>query len=115
MTCLEANVDMISSIFKRPVLGIHNRSYGAVFDLIECIVHRCFSYATKDTRYTYEYLKGELTSPAVTKVVVLAHSQGGIILSAALDMLLVDLPSEVFEKLEIYTFGYVNPLRATST
>jgi hypothetical protein len=105
-----ANIDMISSIFRRPVLGIHNRSYGVVFDLIECIVQRCFSYATKDTRRTYEYLKAELTDPTATKVVVIAHSQGGIILSASLDMLFADLPSEVFEKLEVYTFGYASSI-----
>jgi hypothetical protein len=98
---------MLSSIFRRPVMGIHNRSYGAVFDIIECIVQRCFSYATKDTRRTYEHLKAELINPNITKVVVIAHSQGGIILSAALDMLFADLPSEVFEKLEVYTFGHV--------
>ena len=39
----------------------------------------------------------------------------GVILSAALDKLLVDLPSEVLEKLDIYTFGYTHLLRTTGT
>ncbi|KAF8542015.1 hypothetical protein BDD12DRAFT_877312 [Trichophaea hybrida] len=112
---LQANIDMLSSIFGPPVSGIHNRSYGAVFDIMECVVHRCFSYATKDTRRTYEHLKVALIDQNITKVVVIAHSQGGIILSAALDMLFADLPSGVFEKLEVYTFGcaanhFNNPL-----
>ena len=99
---------MISSIFQRPVMGFHNRTHGAVYDLFECIVQRTFSHVTSDTRETYRYLKGRLTCKDVSKLVVLAHSQGGIILSAALDMLLADLPNEKLKKLEIYTFGYAH-------
>lgn len=100
-----ANVDMISLIFRRPVEGIHNRTYGMVFDLIECLVQRCFSYSTKDTRVLYDHLKSILLDPATEKCVVIAHSQGGIILSTVLDSLFADIPSGAFKKMEIYTFG----------
>ena len=113
LTCLEESVNMISSIFQRPVTGFQNRTHGVVYDLIECIVQRSFSHITEDTRRTYLYLKGELKKQTVTKLVVLAHSQGGIILSAALDMLLTDLPCDQLEKLEIYTFGYAYLPRTT--
>ena len=113
LTCLEANVNKISSIFQRPVTGIHNRTYGAVYDLFECVLQRCFSQITGDTRATYRYLKGRLMCKEVIKLVVLAHSQGGIILSEALDMLLADVPSENLKKLEIYTFGYAHLFRTT--
>lgn len=104
------NIDMLSSIFKRPVVGVHNQTYGTVFDLMECLVQRCFSYSTEDTRIIYRHLKGVLMNREITKVVVVAHSQGGIILSTALDSLFADVPSDAFDKLEIYTFGYVSHL-----
>ena len=107
---------MLSSIFQRPVCGIHNRSYGLVVDLLECVVQRCFSYPTTDTRRTYDHLKEFLIQEDIKKLVVIAHSQGGIILSSALDMLFADLPSEALEKLEIYTFGYAaSPSRGLAT
>lgn len=102
---MTANVDMLSSIFKRPIVGIHNRTFGVVFDLMECLIQRCFSYSTEDTRIMYQHLKSILMDPKITKVVVIAHSQGGIILSTALDSLFADLPCGAFDKLEIYTFG----------
>lgn len=66
-----------------------------------------FSYSTEDTRIIYQHLKAVLMNREITKVVVIAHSQGGIILSTALDSLFADVPSDAFDKLEIYTFGYV--------
>ncbi|KAG0633965.1 hypothetical protein HOY80DRAFT_988791 [Tuber brumale] len=113
---LQANVDMISEIFGRPVTGIHNRTYGTVFDLVECLIQRCFSYSTKDTRVLYDHLKSVLLNNNIHKCVVIAHSQGGIILSTALDCLFADVPSGAFEKMEIYTFGcaanhFNNPIR----
>lgn len=108
LTCVTANIDLLSSIFKRPVVGIHNRTYGVVFDLMECLVQRCFSYSTEDTRIIYQHLKSVLQDQRITRVVCIAHSQGGIILSTALDSLFADVPSGAFDKLEIYTFGFVS-------
>lgn len=105
---MTANIDLLSSIFKRPVVGIHNRTYGVVFDLMECLVQRCFSYSTEDTRIMYQHLKSVLQDQRITRVVCIAHSQGGIILSTALDSLFADVPSGAFDKLEIYTFGFVS-------
>jgi esterase/lipase superfamily enzyme len=53
-------------------------------------------YTTKDVRAAYNNIKKALisTNPELKKVVVIAHSQGGIILSMALDNLLSDLPRE---------------------
>jgi hypothetical protein len=102
-------VDLIHRIFRRPVHAIPNRTYGMIFDLIECVVQRCFSYSTQDTRFVYkklgEYLDPKI-SPEISKLVVIAHSQGGIILSNVVDMLLADIPLENLRKMEIYTFGY---------
>lgn len=66
----------------------------------------------------YDYVKETLVGSAVQKVVLIGHSQGGIIISMVLDMLYADLSSHDVEKLEIYTFGsaashFNNPLSHT--
>lgn len=102
---MQENLDMISTIFKRPVIGVHNRTYGIIFDLIECLVQRDFSYMTSDIRITYNNIKETLLDEEVDRVVLIAHSQGGIIIGAALDALYADVPASAWEKLEVYTFG----------
>ena len=47
----------------------------------------------------YEYVKSYLSDPNVNKVVLIGHSQGGIIVSMVVDRLLADLPIETVSKL----------------
>lgn len=54
------------------------------------------------------------------KVVVIAHSQGGILVSLALDELYTRLPVACFDALEVYTFGsaaasFHNPVRSSAS
>jgi hypothetical protein len=84
---------------------------------VECIIQRSFNYATSDCRQAYDHVKACLADPTIKKVVLLGHSQGGIIISMILDHLFSDLPAENISKLEIYTFGsaashFKNPLLA---
>jgi len=83
-------------------------SYGLVADLIECLIQRCFSYRTMDVRVTYDYVKACLADPTVTKVVLIGHSQGGIIISMVLDELFADLPRSTVSKLVFITIIYIN-------
>ena len=94
---------------------MHNRSFGIPFDLIECLIQRSFSYHTSDVRVATASISLALEDASISKVVVLAHSQGGLILSLVLDRLYTILPSGLFAKLEIYTMGsaanfFHNPL-----
>lgn len=91
--------------FKRPVLGIHNRTWGIIFDIVECLIQRNFSYATSDVRIAYKIVKNALYDPAKSKVVLILHSQGGIEGGLVLDWLLQEIPQDLLSKLEIYTFG----------
>ena len=73
-----------------------------------------------DVRVTHSYVKATLVDPLVNKVVLIGHSQGGIIISLVLDQLYTELPAELMAKLEIYTFGsaasrFSNPLLALSS
>ncbi len=116
---LQQNLDLLSETFGRPVQGIHNRTYGIVGDIVECIIQRSFGFYSEETRVSYEYVKAYCTDPDVTKVVLIGHSQGGIMASQIIDELFMDLPSEAVSKLEVYTFGnaashFNNPLRKTA-
>ncbi|KAL8935801.1 MAG: hypothetical protein Q9216_005253 [Gyalolechia sp. 2 TL-2023] len=102
---LQKNVNRISLLFGRKVLGLHNQSYGIFGDIIECLLQRCLSYNTTDVRIAIEIVKEHLVDQEVRKVVLLAHSQGGIIASMVVDHLLTELSGECMSKLEIYTFG----------
>ena len=70
-----------------------------------CLLQRAVSYHDFGTRFAYAYLKAILVDPTVTKVVLVGHSQGGIIVSLVIDDLLAQLPARTMSKLEVYTFG----------
>ncbi|KAL6302978.1 hypothetical protein BKA93DRAFT_735908 [Sparassis latifolia] len=116
---LKSNVNRLSETFRRRIIGVHNPTGGIIFDVIQCLIQRDFSYDTPDVRQSYAYLKTALLDQSVHKVVFLAHSQGGIIASMALDWLYAELPAAALSKLEVYTFGcaanhFNNPARRAS-
>ena len=78
---LQKNIDRLSKTFGRNVIGIHNKSFGLVADLLECLIQRCFDYKTRDVRIAYLSLKPVLMDVTVKKVVLIGHSQGGLIIS----------------------------------
>lgn len=96
---LQTTCNKLADTFKRPFTAIHNRSYGILADVIECVIMRNFGYKNITVRLTYKHLKAELEDESVNKVMVIAHSQGGMILSLALDHLYTQLPAECFTKL----------------
>jgi hypothetical protein len=117
---MAGNLKIISRIFQRPVQGIHNKTYGILFDLIECTVQRTFGYPTLDIRLAYETVSALVAEAEVTKVVLFAHSQGGIESSLVLDWLFATMPPDQVAKLEVYTFGnaanhFNSPLKKDGT
>lgn len=102
---MNSNLQRVSRTFQRPVLGVHNFTYGVVFDVLECIIQRTFGYATLDIRILYETIFELIGSPEVSKVVIIAHSQGSIETGMALDWLYSTLSEDMISKLEVYTFG----------
>ncbi|KAJ5614832.1 hypothetical protein N7528_008486 [Penicillium herquei] len=113
---VQQNVDQLSYTFGRKITGIHNRTSGFVFDLIECLIQRCFSYATGDIRSAYPLVKNALLDPTCQKVVFILHSQGGIEGGLVIDWLLDALPHDLLQHLEVYTFAnaanhFNNPTR----
>ncbi|KAK2861158.1 hypothetical protein FQN49_004484 [Arthroderma sp. PD_2] len=116
---LEQNCKLLAQVFRRPITGIQNRTYGLIGDLLECIIQRTFSYNTYDARVAYDHLKEVLVDPRIRKVVLICHSQGAIVGSLVLDMLFAELSVKQMAKVEVYTFGSAaehinNPLNDTS-
>ncbi len=81
------------------------RSYGIFGDLGQCLIQRALTYHDFASRLTYNEVRAMLVNPTVTKVVLIGHSQGGIIISQAIDNLISQLPVKTMSKLEVYTFG----------
>lgn len=74
-------------------------SYGLIADIVECLIQRCFAYNTRDIRVTIDSVKAWLADDEVSRVVLIGHSQGGIIISLVLDYLFADLPAAYISKL----------------
>lgn len=102
---MQSNLDRLALTFGRPVEGIHNRTSGIIFDIIECLIQRNFTFATRDIRLCYRMVKEKLYNPQYKRVVFVLHSQGGIEGGMVVDWLLQELPQNLLNKLEVYTFG----------
>ncbi|KAL6879328.1 hypothetical protein J3F83DRAFT_768581 [Trichoderma novae-zelandiae] len=94
--------------------------YSVVFDLVQCLIQRSFLYATSDIRDCYVLVKKALYRPGVKKVVLILHSQGGIEGGMILDWLLDEIPQDLLQILEVYTFGclanhFSNPSRSITS
>lgn len=79
--------------------------WGVIFDLIQCIIQRDFLYYGQDVRDAYATVREALFDERYKKVVFILHSQGGIEGGMILDWLLADVPRELLNKLEVYTFA----------
>lgn len=107
----------LEKIFQRPITGIFNRTAGPILDVIECVIQRDFTYYTRDVRRGYVEIRAALEAENTNKVVLLCHSQGGIIASLIVDLLLSTISRSLLDKLEVYTFAdasnhFNNPLNA---
>ncbi|KAL4820256.1 hypothetical protein BDW67DRAFT_153778 [Aspergillus spinulosporus] len=101
----KSNLTVLANTFGREIIGIQNSTKGLLFDIAECLIQRDLNYTTHATRVGRAQLHSALSSEHTKKVVLIAHSQGGIIASAILDWLHAELGDEELRKLEVYTFA----------
>ncbi|WP_166263944.1 hypothetical protein [Marinobacter caseinilyticus] len=103
---LRLNGKALADLFQRRVYLMHNPSDGIVLDLLECAAGR-----TMQPISTLETSVAQILMEALdthNKVVLIAHSQGGIIATGALYKLARQLTgsrSLLLNKLELYTFA----------
>lgn len=102
---LQSNIDRLSLTFGRSIQGVHNPTSGIIFDILQCLIQRNFGYATSDVRVCHRLIKAALYDPTFGKVVLILHSQGGIEGGLILDWLLAEVPQDLMQQLEVYTFG----------
>ncbi|KAG8157808.1 hypothetical protein KVR01_012470 [Diaporthe batatas] len=117
---MKSCLNRLALTFGRPIIGVHNRTDGVIFDVIECLIQRNLGYATNDVRVCYRIVKEKLYNPQYSKIVFILHSQGGIEGGLVLDWLLQELPQNLLSKLEVYTFGnaanhFNNPYRTVAS
>ena len=98
----EINAKEIETIFDFKVSSLYNPTHGVFHDILECIFGREFDIEDEDTKELYTILRKALDEKE--KVVVIAHSQGGIIISQLVQQL-IDDSNPNLNKLEIYTFA----------
>lgn len=115
--------DKVRDTFKRKVKGIYNRTDGILWDLIECagersvagsnaLIHHTKSSMAAQATLVHE-LRDALWPPdrsAPDKVVVIAHSQGCLVLRLALQELVRQNPNDperrdMKERLRVFTFA----------
>ncbi|CRG91917.1 hypothetical protein PISL3812_08971 [Talaromyces islandicus] len=113
---LQSNIDRLSLTFGRKITGVHNDTAGIIFDVIQCLIQRCFCYATEDVRDAYVFVKEAILNTKYKKIVLILHSQGAVEGGLILDWLFDTLDEKALGKLEIYTFGnaanhWNNPIR----
>ncbi|KAK7592225.1 hypothetical protein V3481_006847 [Fusarium oxysporum f. sp. vasinfectum] len=117
--------DKIRDTFKREVKGIYNRSDGILWDLIECCGEHSAATGqnslierTQSSRAAQRILARELGDAlwpvgrsAPDKVVMIAHSQGCLLLRLVLQTLVNEKPKDsqerrdMKERLRVFTFG----------
>ncbi|WP_328184571.1 hypothetical protein [Marinobacter sp. OP 3.4] len=103
---LRLNGLALANLFGRRIYLMHNPSDGILLDLLECAAGR-----TMQIMSTLETSVSRLLEQGLrehSKVVLLVHSQGGIIATGAVYQLMERLSgddSPLLEKLEIYTFA----------
>lgn len=71
----------LETLFHRKITAVLNRSLGLWFDLIECVLQRDLLLITSDVRLGYGFIRDAVRNPNIKRVVIIAHSQGGIIAS----------------------------------
>jgi len=90
---------------------LYNPTQGFLIDLWECILARDLQKPTFPAILAHEKINNILIKPNITKVVIIAHSQGCIIVSDVLQYLDEDfrnnnnITEEELNKLEIYLFA----------
>ncbi len=101
---LKANGKVLARVFQRPIHLVHNPTDGVLLDLAECILGRTFNFKTLLSQYVLDIVSRALVG--YSKVVLVGHSQGGIVVADVANALVRDIQDRhLLKNLEIYTFA----------
>ncbi len=101
---LKANGKELARIFQRPIHLVHNPTDGVLLDLAECVLGRTFNFKTALSEYVLDIVSRALVG--YSKVVLIGHSQGGIVVADVANALVRYCEDrDLLTNLEIYTFA----------
>ena len=97
----------LEKLINKPVNILFNRSQSLLFDLYESFIGREKIKLTEASTKALHIITNKLIDPEINKIVIIAYSQGTVIISNVLQHLtIVGLDGEKYlQKLEIYCFS----------
>lgn len=98
-----ATAELLRAMTGRMVNTYVNPSNGVPLDLLECILGRTLDVASAPAQEMYTRVQMQLDKGR--RVILVAHSQGGIILSNVLRLLVANNNQEQLRRLESYSFA----------
>lgn len=104
-TMWRLNAAYLNGIFQQRIHPLYNPTFGIHKDLAECIMGRTFNIKADVTKRLSEQLLADIQDDDIEKIVIIAHSQGGIISSNLLKGLHCQCAEEIEDKVELYTFA----------
>lgn len=96
------HVNLLTVLCKHPVLGLYNPTNGIIFDSLEAIFGRTFNVREQMCKFACEEIIKEIIKGK--DVILIGHSQGGIIVSNVLKRLHKRDP-ELLNHVEVYTIA----------
>jgi len=103
---LKLNGEYLRELFQRPFELVYNPTDGILVDLVECLLGRTFDAASEPCDYLTDRIADSLNYHGYDRVILLCHSQGGIITSNVVEKILRNfMGTPELKKLEVYTFG----------
>lgn len=98
---IKLNCQYLSELFGRNVMGIHNPTNGLIYDLTECVTGRTLDIGETTSKFLGDEIEKALNNSS--KVRVIAHSQGGIIIDNTIRHL--KFKNIFLNNLEVFTFA----------
>ena len=105
---VELNRKYLSNLLdNKPVNVMHNVTDSLISDLIECLIGKLTNDLTEAAAVLLHTLCKKMLDPEISKIILIGHSQGTIIISNVLKNLYrLGLDKELYlKKLEIYCFA----------
>lgn len=101
------DLNKLKEIFNRPINCIYNPTDSLTIDLIECLLDKETNYITQPALVGLFTISKKIIDPHIDKVIIIAYSQGTIILSKIINLLpQIGIDKEIYlKKLEIYTIA----------
>ena len=92
------NSSALARAFHRGFITVHNPTQGFVHDLVEATLQKFTNINTEPVARAFVELSDALLDDRVDKVVVIAHSQGTIIMGDVLDVIYCALDPKYFDR-----------------